>query len=171
MIHRLRVLIASALLVALPAVSHAALTTYIQSFETFNISGPSQYSLGGGWQAYTNIYKPDNTFVRGYGGAAPNTGFCFCAVDSGQGGVDQGQRQLAVYGDYCNQTDQTNGNQLEALVFQSQTIASGDIGARFHASGFATATAFMRDHSPATTARCVAGSCASAMRRAVSSIA
>ncbi len=127
MIRRTRIAFAAALLLALPTVSHAALTAYSQNFESLNAASPSALS-GNGWVVYGNVYSPANVYLYGYGTfPAPNTGFGFCAVATGQGGVEQGNQQLSIYSDY-NNTDHAVGNLIESNTFREQTIALADVG-------------------------------------------
>jgi hypothetical protein len=59
---------------------------------------------------------------------APNGTPGFCSIAAGQGGPPQGAQQLVVYSDY-NNADHAAGNQIEANVFQEQTIGAADVGA------------------------------------------
>jgi hypothetical protein len=126
MIHRARTFLAAALLVAAPAVAHAALSAYSQNFEGLLATSPSALS-GNGWVVYGNVYTPAHVYMYGYGTfPAPNTGLAWSAVAVGQGGAEQGAQQLSVYSDYQN-TDHAAGNLVESNVFREQTIAAGDL--------------------------------------------
>lgn len=127
MFHRLRTAIAAALLVAVPTLSHAALTTYSQNFEGLLISSPTALS-GDGWIVYGNVYTPALVYLYGYGPyPAPNGGSAFSDIDTGQGGTEQGAQQLSVYSDY-NNLDHANGNIIESNVYREQTIVAADVG-------------------------------------------
>lgn len=129
MIHRLRTMVAATLLLAIPVASHAALSSYVQSFESLIKTSGTALS-GDGWYVYGNVYSPDHsTYYYGYGPyGAPNGTGAFCAIDSNQGGADQGVQQLSVYSDYNNQGAQTAGQQVEANVYREQTVAAADVG-------------------------------------------
>ena len=127
MIRRVRTAIAAAFLLALPTASFAALSTYTQNFESLNAASPSALS-GNGWIVYGNVFTPANVYMYGYGTfPAPNNSGGFCAIATGQGGVDQGTNQFSIYSDY-NNLDHANGNLIESNTFREQTIVAGDVG-------------------------------------------
>ncbi len=127
MIHRARTFLAAALLFAAPAVSHAALAPYTQSFEGLVMGDPSALA-NDGWIVYGNVFTPALVYMYGYGPyPAPNGGNAFSAIDAGQGGPEQGAQQLSVYNDY-NNLDHANGNWVEANVYREQTISAADVG-------------------------------------------
>lgn len=157
MIRRARILLTAALLAAVPAVSHAALSAYTQNFEGLVQASPTALS-GDGWVVFGNVFTPGGTYLYGYGTfPAPNGGSAFCSIDAGQGGTEQGAQQLSVYSDY-NNTDHAAGNIVESNVFREQTIAAGDVGGlwtfQFDAKlgnlvPPSTATAFIKTLNPA----------------------
>lgn len=120
--------LAAALVLAVPATSRADLATYGQNFESMAV-GDLTALANDGWLVYGNVFTPALVFIRGYGPfPAPNDGAAFCAVDAGQGGPLQGDKQLSVYNDYNNTGDHTAGNLVEANVYQEQTIGAADVG-------------------------------------------
>jgi hypothetical protein len=128
MFRRLAPTLAAALLFLAPAASHAALTTYAQTFEGLVQADPS--ALGNnGWKVFANVFSPDgSTYYYGYGPfPAPNNAGGFCGLDVNQGGYAQGTQQLVVYSDY-NNADHGVGNRIESNTFQERTIAAGDVG-------------------------------------------
>ncbi len=126
MIRRASTLFAAAILLLLPAASHATLAPYVQSFEGLNISDPAALSADG-WVVYGNVFTANHaTYLYGYGPyPAPNPGGGFSAIATGQGGVDQGLQQLSVYNDY-NNTDHAKGYQIESNVYREQTIGGAE---------------------------------------------
>lgn len=114
------------------APSHAQLQTYSQSFE-----GMTQSDLGAlssdGWLVYGNVFTPALVYLYGYGPfPAPNGGApAFSILETGQGGVSQGNLQLSVFSDYQN-ADHANGNLIESNVFQERTIAPTDVGTTWY---------------------------------------
>lgn len=103
---------------------------YQQDFESLVQADGS--ALGNdGWLVGANVFAgppPGGAYLYGYFSfPAPNGGAAFSALDVGQGGAEQGTQQLVVYSDYDN-GDHGNGNTIDALVFQEQTIAAADIG-------------------------------------------
>ncbi len=158
MLRRATTAFAVAILLAVPVAGHAALTNYLQNFESLVQTSPSALS-GDGWVVYGNVFSPDHsTWYYGYGTfPAPNGTGAFCNVALGQGGPAQGAQQLVAFSDY-NNGDQANGNLIEANVFQEQTIAAGDVGStwtfQFDAkkgdlAGSSTALAFIKTLNPA----------------------
>jgi hypothetical protein len=122
---------AAALLLLAPVASQAALASYTQDFETLVQLDPLALA-NNGWVVYGNVFTPAHVFIRGYGVfGAPNGTSAFCDIASGQGGLPQGLQQLAVYSDYGNTLDQLALNLVEANVYHEQTIAAGDVGARW----------------------------------------
>ena len=82
-----------------------------------------------GWAAFANIWEPDGTtYIRGYSPGAWDGTQGFSNVAEGQGGVPQGDQQMAVFSDYQNQADQTAGNRVEANTFRERTITAADVG-------------------------------------------
>jgi hypothetical protein len=121
-------LVASLLAGFTAAASHADINLYTQNFET--IEADSADALANdGWVVYGNVYTPEGAPLYGYGTfPAPNGGDAFSAVDTGQGGPEQGTYQLSVYNDYNNVTEHTVGNLVEANVFHEDTIGVADVG-------------------------------------------
>lgn len=153
--------VALAVLGLTPVSSRAQLLPYSQSFEGMTQSDPG--ALGGdGWLVYGNVFTPANVYLYGYGPfPAPNGGAPgFCVLDTGQGGVSQGNLQLSVFNDYQN-TAHANGDWVESNVYQERVINASDIGTwwtfEFDAklgnlSGTSTALAFIKTLSPPTYA-------------------
>ncbi|HET9328667.1 MAG TPA: T9SS type A sorting domain-containing protein [Candidatus Eisenbacteria bacterium] len=123
----IQVLTAAVLLLA-PAVGRADLSPYAQTFEGLVQSDPGALA-GNGWLVFANVFSPDHsTYYYGYGPfPAPNGGPGFSGIDIGQGSTDQGVQQLVVYNDY-NNGHHAAGFQIEANVFQQQTIGAPDVG-------------------------------------------
>lgn len=154
---RSHVVLAAALLLLTPAISHSALAPYSQNFETLGLADPGALS-GDGWVVYGNVFSPDHTvYYYGYGTfPAPNPGGGFSALVTGQGGAGQGAQQLSIYSDY-NNADHAAGNQIESNVFREQTVAGSDVGstwtfqfdaARGNLAGATTALAFIKTLNP-----------------------
>jgi hypothetical protein len=134
---------------------------YDQDFEALGLPADDAAALtNDGWRIYANVFQSDGTsFIRGYGGGgAPNGGDGYSAVVAGEGGPDQGEQQLSIYGDYINQPDQTAGNVIESNVYQERTIEAGDVGntytftadfKRGNIEGASTALAFIKTLNPA----------------------
>ena len=157
MLRRATTAFAVALLLAVPVASHAALTTYLQDFESLVQTSPTALS-GDGWVVYGNVFSPDHSvYYYGYGEfPAPNGTGAFCNVATGQGGAAQGAQQLVVFSDY-NNGDHANGNLIESNVYHDQTVAAGDVGStwtwQFDAkkgdiAGTSTAIAFIKTLDP-----------------------
>ena len=125
------------LLVA-PLTSHADLSAYSQNFESV---APAQPPGGGSnpglsaddWLVYGNVFTAGGVYQYGYGSfPAPNGSAGFSGVaEEGQGGPQQGNRQLVVYSDYNNSNAHSSGQLVEANVFQQRTIAAGDVGTKW----------------------------------------
>jgi hypothetical protein len=111
-------------LVCLMPASGLALTPYSQNFESIPPPSPGGL-LGDGWLVYGNVFNAGGTYLYGYGPyPAPNDGAAFCAIATGQGGVDQGNQQLYDY----NNLDHALGYLIESNVFQEQTVVADDVG-------------------------------------------
>jgi hypothetical protein len=152
-------------LLAAPVVSHAALTTYSQDFETLAHSDPGLGNAAlsdDGWLVYANVFATGGAYLYGYGAfPAPNGSSGFSGIDVGQGGPQQGNRQLVAYSDYGNTSAHGSGQGVESLVFQQQTVGAGDVGDtwtfrfdagrydRFPLSAPSTARAFIKTLDPA----------------------
>lgn len=105
---------------------------YGQSFEALDAGDTAALSKEG-WVVYGNVFDASNgRYLYGYGAfPAPNGGAAFCAIDSGQGGVEQGEQQLSIYSDYENQ-DQGRGRLIEANVYRERRITAADVGKTIH---------------------------------------
>ena len=149
--------LAAAFLLVAPLASHAALANYSQDFEALAQASPT--ALGAdGWKVFGNVFSPDHSvYYYGYGPfPAPNNAGGFCGIDftpePGHAAQD-----LVVYSDY-NNGDHGAGNQIEANVFQEQTVDAADVGSswtfRFDAKlgnlvAPTTALAFIKTLNPA----------------------
>ena len=130
MARRATLVLAAALLCLTPVAGHAALSSYLGTFEGMGIGeigAPNSLSTDG-WLVYGNVFN-GTVWLYGYGPyPAPNDGAAFCAVTTGQGGDLQGLNQLSVYSDYNNQGAHTAGYLVEANVYHEQTVAAADVG-------------------------------------------
>jgi hypothetical protein len=152
-----RLIAVAALTCLLPAVGHA-LAPYSQNFENLVQSDINALATDG-WLVYGNVSTPAGIYLYGYGPfPAPNDGAAFCAIDSGQGGAEQGAQQLVVYSDYNNAGAHGAGNNVESNVFHEQTILSGNVGETWvfafdakhgNLAGTSTAQAFIKTLNPA----------------------
>ena len=137
---RLRVgtILVAAILLA-PTASWADLAPYNQDFEGLaptdgdpGVFNPSDLALiDDGWQVFGNVFCPNYVcYVGGYGPyGAPNGGFggfAFSLVGEGQGGPEQGDRQLVVFSDYNNFNH--SWALIESNVYQQQVIGADDVG-------------------------------------------
>lgn len=111
--------------------ARADLEAYAQDFELLNAAGEDpEFPLGDdGWLVFGNVFTIDFAgYCYGYGPfAAPNKTEGFSSISVGEGGPDQGSQGLSVYSDY-NNGDHGNSKQIEANVFQEQTIGASDVG-------------------------------------------
>lgn len=101
---------------------------YFQDFEGLNPADTA--ALGNdGWQVFGTVFEADGTtFIYGYGPfPAPNTGAAFSAIDTGQGGVDQGLNQLSIYNDYEN-TDHNTTRRILSTTYREYTVDASDVG-------------------------------------------
>ena len=155
---RTHVMTAVIALIALAPAAVFALAPYSQDFEALDKNDTTALELDG-WLVYGNVSTATGTYLYGYGPfPAPNDGFAFCQIDSGQGGVDQGVQQLVVFNDYNNAGAHDVGNLVEANVFQEQTVAAEDVGDIWifafdaklgNIEGASTAAAFIKTLDPA----------------------
>lgn len=120
---------AAAFLVLAPVVSHAALASYTQDFETLVQLDPAALSSDG-WFVWGNVFTSANAYIYGYGAVAPNQTNAFCDVAIGQGGIPQGNQQLVVYSDY-NNLDHATTRLIESNVYHEQTVGAADVGTRW----------------------------------------
>jgi len=157
---RIATVLAAAFLCLAPAVGHAALSSYLGTFEGMTVGeiGQPNSLSSDGWLVYGNVFTPAHVYMYGYGPfPAPNDGAAFCAIDSAQGGVPQGARQLSAYSDYGNQGAHVAGNLVEANVYHEQTVSAADVGntwtfqfdaKRGNLAGGTTAVAFIKTIDP-----------------------
>jgi hypothetical protein len=125
----------AALLSLAPLASQAAppLADYTQNFEAMSKSSPTALSADG-WFVYGNVFSATNVYLYGYGpypapnSAAPSVPVAFSALDTLQGGVDQGNLQLSVFSDYNNTGAHGNGQLVESNFYHEQTVTAGDVG-------------------------------------------
>lgn len=149
--------VAVALLICLMPVASQALTPYSQDFEGMTISDTGALTADN-WMVFANVFGPTWDYWYGYGAfPAPNDGFGFCQVVTGEGGGAQGMNQLVSFSDY-NNGDHANGAHIEANVFQEMTVGAGDIGETWvfefdakmgNLEGASTALAFIKTLNPA----------------------
>jgi len=147
----------AALVCLLPSAGHA-LTPYNQNFEGL-VQSDINALAADGWLVYGNVFTPVGGYLYGYGPfPAPNDGAAFCAIDSGQGGAEQGAQQLVAYSDYNNSGAHAAGNIVESNVFHEQTIVLDDVGDTWvfafdakhgNLAGASTAQAFVKTLNPA----------------------
>jgi hypothetical protein len=117
----------AAFLLVAPLASHAALSNYTQDFEALAQADPG--ALGAdGWKVFGNVFSPDHSaYFYGYGVfPAPNNAGGFCGIDL-NGDAGHALQNLVVFSDY-NNGDHAAGNQIEANVFQEQTISAAEVG-------------------------------------------
>jgi hypothetical protein len=147
----------AAFLLAAPLASHAALANYSQDFEALVQASPT--ALGDdGWKVFGNVFSPDHSvYYYGYGTfPAPNNAGGFCGIDfTPEPGF--AAQDMVVFSDY-NNGDHAAGNQIEANVFQEQTVDAADVGSSwtFHfdaklgnLAAPTTALAFIKTLNPA----------------------
>ena len=147
---------AAAALVCLIPTAGLALMPYNQDFEGLNQADTA--ALGNdGWLVFANVFGPDWAYWYGYGTfPAPNDGFGFCQIASGEGNGAQGAQQLVAFSDY-NNADHANNAHIESNVFQERIVGPGDVSEtwvfEFHAKmgnleGSSTALAFIKTLDP-----------------------
>lgn len=99
---------------------------YQQNFESLDPMD-SKALADDGWKVFGNVFD-GVTYKYGYGAfPAPNGGPAFCAVDSAQGGAEQGDQQLSIYNDY-NNMDHAKGYLIESNVFRERRIKADEVG-------------------------------------------
>lgn len=158
MLSRLTTTLAAAALIVLIPAACLALTPYAQDFEGM-VHTDTGALAADGWLVFGNVFDSLGGYLYGYGPfPAPNDGFAFCQIDTGQGGVEQGQNQLVVFSDY-NNADHGVGNLIESNVFQEQTVVAGDVGQiwafefdakRGNLEGASVAAAFIKTLDPSS---------------------
>jgi hypothetical protein len=121
--------VAAALTLLAPVAGRAALSVYSQNFEGLNAADPSALQ-NDGWLVYADVYSADGTtWQYGYGAyPAPTGSTGFSGIGLGFGGPGQGGQQLVVYSDYNNGSAHSQGQVIQANVFQLQTIGALDTG-------------------------------------------
>lgn len=113
-----------------------ALIGYSQDFEAFPVPADPPPDppdlLGDGYKIFGNVFNSGGGFLFGYGVFdAPNGGPGFSSIETGEGGVPQGDRYLNIYSDYncCQPSSGHFGtDRVESNVFQEQIIGAGDVG-------------------------------------------
>jgi len=132
--NRATTILALSLLLLSPIAAQArtkdsGLTPYMQNFEGLNQANASALSADG-WLVYGNVFSPDHsTYYYGYGSyPAPNNSGGFCGIDFVTGAPAEGAQDMVVYSDYNNSGAMSAGDQVEANVYQQQTIGAADVG-------------------------------------------
>ncbi len=124
--NRVTAFFAAAALVCLIPTAGLALLPYSQDFEGLSLSSPTALA-DDGWLVFGNVFGPDWSYWYGYGPfPAPNDGFGFCQIVTGEGGAGQGAQQLVAFSDY-NNGDHGNGAFIESNVFQEMVVGPGDV--------------------------------------------
>ena len=125
---RVTTFLTAAVLLLAPMASQAALTNYAQDFESLSQPAPNALTADG-WLVFANVFSPDHSvYYYNYGPfPAPNNTGAFSGIDFVVASPAQGLQDMVVYSDY-NNGDQAAGNQIEANVFQQQTIDAADAG-------------------------------------------
>jgi hypothetical protein len=146
-------------LIAFAPAGNAALLAYSQNFEGMDQTDPDVLG-NAGWLVFGNVFS-SGILAYQYG-AFPAPNGCqfgtaaFSCVAAGEGGPDQGARQLVVFSDYQN-LDHFDGNTIESNVYQEQIIGASDIGKTMQFSfdakrgdigGSSTASAFIKTVDP-----------------------
>ncbi len=126
-VHHGRPLLLAAGLLAAAIGTAPSQIEYASDFESLNVSNPSALS-NASWTAYANVYTSANAFLYGYPSTPPLGGSGWWGVTTDQAGPEQGVQSLSVYSDYYNQSAQTAGQLVEALVFQQFVIFEEDAG-------------------------------------------
>ena len=147
----------SALMLAIPVSSQAALSAYSQNFETL---APGEPGTGNntalsddGWRTFGSVHAADGTYLYGYGpGPAPNGSLAFSSIGAGtfaQGGPQQGAQVLVVYSDYTNSAHGI-GQIVHSSVFQQQVVGAADVGTTWTFQFDAKLDAFAPLRAPST---------------------
>ncbi len=100
----------------------------------FECNDPNSEVLGENWVSYVNIFESDaTTYVGGYAvdGGAPNGGN-ISALTKGEGGPDQGARQLNVFSNYDSEFNgrlqHDQGQFVEVNVYQEYRLGAEAAG-------------------------------------------
>jgi hypothetical protein len=90
---------------------------------------PSTALTDDGWSGFVNRFSPDGgTYLGGYSSSPGENEGGLAAIETGQGGVEQGDQQLVIISDYNNNPDQTAGNRVEANTYRERSITAADVG-------------------------------------------
>ena len=101
---------------------------YAQDFESLAPT-PSNSLVDDGWLGFVNVFSTDFSMYLGGYVKQPGTEVGgLAAIETGQGGDEQGLQVLAIISDYNNTPDQTAGNRVEANTFQERMIVADDVG-------------------------------------------
>ena len=101
---------------------------YTQDFEGLAPT-PSNSLVDDGWLGFVNQFSPDGqNYLGGYVKAPGTEQGGLAAIETGQGGDEQGLQVLAIISDYNNDADQNAGNLVEANTFQQRLIVADDVG-------------------------------------------
>ena len=130
----MRSLISAAAVFALASTATAQIIPFSQDFESLDIM--NDQSLGNdGWLVYGNVFDNNLVYQYGYGPfPAPMGTSAFSDIDTGQGGVEQGDQQLSVYPDYNNLDHGDLDWLLEANVYKEWFVAASDVGKTYNFS-------------------------------------
>lgn len=111
-----------------PSAAAAQITPYAQDFEALNPADISALDADG-WLVFGAVFdSAGTTFLYQYGPfPAPNDGAAFCAIATGEGGVEQGSNQLSVFSDYEN-LDHANNRVIESIVYREWNITAANVG-------------------------------------------
>ena len=90
---------------------------------------PSTALTDDGWLGFVNVFSADGqTYVTGYEKDPGTEEGGLAAIQEGEGGAEQGLKQLAIISDYNNDVAQPAGQRVEANTFQERTIVADDVG-------------------------------------------
>jgi len=139
----------------------ALVCKYEQDFEGLDPEGPNALA-DDGWLFFGNVFDENGGFKFGFGPfPAPTTSGQVSGIATGEGGPEQGDKQLVVFSDYnCCQPDEGHfgTDMVETIVFQEvNSIPADFIGQVFtfefdakrgNIEGSTTAQAFIRTLDP-----------------------
>ncbi|MBW2507868.1 MAG: hypothetical protein JRE81_04495 [Deltaproteobacteria bacterium] len=101
---------------------------YQQDFEGLDLT-PSAALTDDGWLGFVNLFSADGqNYLGGYVKAPGTEEGGLAAIQEGEGGAEQGSKQLVIISDYNNNAAQTAGQRVEANTFQERTIVAEDVG-------------------------------------------
>jgi hypothetical protein len=153
---RVGAILVGAVLCLAPTASFADLAPYSQDFEGLTQDDTTALAYDG-WWAFANVFvypaAPNWWWVYSYNHPAPNWGppWGFSTIGAGEGGPQQGEQQLVIFGDY-NNGDQSWAS-IESNVYQTQYVGAADVGKimrfefdakRGDIAGESTAAAFIK---------------------------